>query len=76
MGICASLLVQRSTTILEQDLFYSSYSLSDFSKSDKLLWSEEERKVQCLSTTNSRGSCQALLGAPPVEDCALVPHSA
>ena len=37
------------TTILEQDLFYSSYTLSVFSNTDKLLNRDGETRLPCLS---------------------------
>ena len=39
----------KDTTILEQDLFYSLYTLSEFSNTDKLLNSDDEKERLGLS---------------------------
>jgi len=44
------------TTILEQDLFYSSYTLSVFSKIDKLLTPDDERQPLAMSEKASPAS--------------------
>ncbi len=44
------------TTILEQDLFYSSYTLSVFSKIDKLLTPDDEMQPLAMSEKASPAS--------------------